>query len=67
MPVHRNGWMLLAAYVAIMFSLPKILTQIYGYEPGFPIRLVVVGALSVAFGYVAMKKTEDGWGKRPER
>ena len=67
LPVHRNGWIALGAYVALLILFPWPLEYFLGYPPGTVARFLTILALSTAFGIVAYFKTEGGWGRRGGR
>lgn len=60
-PIHRNGWILLGAYVGILIVFPVLLEAALGYPPGTTERFIFIVSVTVPFAWLAMRKTEGGW------
>ncbi|MEE8439866.1 MAG: hypothetical protein V3S07_09775 [Micropepsaceae bacterium] len=64
LPIHRNGWIALGFYVAILVAFPWILELRLGYDPRSYQRFAVIILISIPFGFVLWRKTDAGWGRR---
>ena len=64
LPIHRNGWIALGIYVAILVAFPWILELRLGYDPRSYHRFTVIILISIPFGIVLWRKTDGRWGRR---
>ncbi len=64
LPSHRNGWIALGTYVAILVAFPWALEWWLGYDPRSTQRFTVIILISIPFGVILWRKTDGGWGPR---
>ena len=57
LPIHRNGWILLGAYIAYIALFPLGLEYWFGYPPDTTERFIAIIAVSIPVLLIALKKT----------
>jgi hypothetical protein len=57
LPIHRNGWILLGAYVAFLILFPWPLEAWLGYPPETLERFITMLAVTIPVFVLAWKKT----------
>ncbi len=64
LPIHRNGWIALGTYVAVLVAFPWGLEAWFGYDPRSTQRFAVIILISIPFGIVLWRKTDGQWRRR---
>ena len=57
LPIHRNGWILLGAYMVYLALFPLALELWLGYPPGRIARLLAIVLISIPVLIIVLKKT----------
>jgi hypothetical protein len=57
LPIHRNGWILLGAFVAYLIAFPVMLEWLLGYPPEFRERAIAIIVVTAPVLMLAWKKT----------
>jgi hypothetical protein len=63
LPIHRNGWIVLGAYIAALIAFPWVLEWWIGYDPRSHQRFLAIIAISIPFAIVVWRKTDGHWKK----
>jgi hypothetical protein len=57
LPIHRNGWILLGAFVAYLIVFPAALEAYLGYPAGTRLRFIAILAVTIPVFVLAWRKT----------
>ena len=63
LPIHRNGWIILGAYIVALIGFPWALEWWLGYDPTTRHRFYAILAISIPFGVIVWRKTDGHWRK----
>lgn len=58
LPIHRNGWILLGAYVGFLILFPLPLEYVLGYPPDTWARALTMLAVTIPVGWIALQRTD---------
>jgi hypothetical protein len=60
LPIHRNGWILLGAYVGFLIAFQIPLEYLLGHAPDTLTRALTMLAVTIPFAWIVLQRTERG-------